>query len=354
MKIYANYLPQYYPTDFNNRNWGDGFTEWTNVALARPLFRGHVQPQIPGRLGFYDLRLARTQEEQSELALNHGISGFAYWHYWLGNNRLMLEKPAENMLVNNNIKIPFFFAWANHDWKGVFFGAKNECLIKQEYGGLKDIEDHVKYMSKFWEDSRYVKKLGRPFFHVYNPKGIQNCREYLDLYRKEACRLGWPDLWIIGEGVEVYEKHKFGLDAVVYSRHRAIEQGSSSSKFIRGLNLLRNRYFRGLKVYDYEKASKLFLKRQNVEENEYPSIVPNWDTTPRLGKKAVILHGSTPEKFAASCHEVFSAVAKKPLEDRVVYLKSWNEWAEGNYIEPCWRFQDTYLKELREVKKHYE
>ncbi|MDB4343886.1 glycoside hydrolase family 99-like domain-containing protein, partial [Schleiferiaceae bacterium] len=239
-------------------------------------------------------------------------------------------------------------------WKGVFFGAKKNVLLRQNYFGLPDIKNHVDYMQVFWKDDRYEKREGRPVFHIYNPKGIPQCRNYIEMYRNYAKMLGWPDLWVVGEGIDISQKERYSLDGVVYSRHRAVEYSGAANKALKALNLFKTRTLPGLKVYDYEYASRFFLKTDRVEMYEYPSLVPNWDTTPRLGKDAVVLHGSTPDKFGESCREIFSAVAKKPKKDRIVYLKSWNEWAEGNYIEPCWRFQDSYLKILKEIKNNYE
>ena len=141
-RLIAFYLPQFHPIPENDKWWGKGFTEWISVTTAKPLFRGHRQPLIPGELGYYDLRLPEVRNAQAQLAQEYGIEGFCYWHYWLGGRKRLLERPFEEVLRSGQPDFPFCLAWANHDWKGVFFGAKNRLLIKQEYPGKDDYIEH--------------------------------------------------------------------------------------------------------------------------------------------------------------------------------------------------------------------
>lgn len=335
LKIFAYYLPQFHPVEQNNKWWGDGFTEWTNVALSRPLFDDHYQPQIPGKLGFYDLRLQQTVIDQAKLAKDHGITAFCYWHYWLGDNTLLLNKPAENLIQYDEPDFPFFFGWANHSWKGVFFGAQERTLVEQKYGDRDDIKKHFQYLKNFFNDSRYYKIDGMPVMQIFDPKAIPNCRSHLQYLNQLSIENGFNGIYFIGENIDCDKREKYGLNSVTYSRHRAI----SGSK-----NSIRN----NLKVYDYEEASKFFIKNLPIPDEEYPSIVPNWDTTPRLKNNATILHNSTPEKFKNSCSQIFNAVKHKPRKHQIVFLKSWNEWAEGNYIEPDRKWGTSYLEALKE------
>ena len=347
LKIFSYYLPQYHPIEENNNWWGDGFTEWTNVSLSRPLFEDHYQPQIPGKLGFYDLRLHETVKDQAKLASDHGVTAFCYWHYWLGNNKILLNKHAENLIKHKDPDFPFFFAWANHSWKGVFFGAQKKALIEQTYGDKNEIKLHFEYLLQFFLDSRYYKIEGKPVMQIYDPKGIPDCENHLQYLSSLAKNNGFSGLYFIGENVEHENKDKYGLDAVTYSRHRAIEYKGVNNSLIRKFRKLKNILQKDLKVYDYKEASKYFLKRFPMPDEEYPSIVPNWDTTPRLKDKATILHNSTPELFQESCDEIFKAIKNKPKNHQIVFLKSWNEWAEGNYIEPDRKWGTKYLEALR-------
>ena len=171
IQLLAYYLPQYHPIPENDEWWCQGFTEWTNVTKARPLFKGHNQPILPGELGFYDLRLTEIQQKQSELALEHGINGFIYYQYWFDNNKLLLEKPAENMLYNKSIEIPFCFCWANETWTGIWHGMDNpKILIEQKYNGEEGYKLYFKYLLPFFKDNRYIKIDNKPMFHIYKIK----------------------------------------------------------------------------------------------------------------------------------------------------------------------------------------
>src|SRR5262249_41646184 len=155
MRVIAFYLPQFHPIPENDAWWGPGFTEWTNVSLARPLFRGHYQPRVPGELGFYDLRMPETRAAQAALARAHGIEAFCYWHYWFAGKQL-LERPFEEVLASHEPDFPFCLAWANESWTGIWHGAPHRMLVQQTYPGLADHEAHFRVWLRAFEDARYV------------------------------------------------------------------------------------------------------------------------------------------------------------------------------------------------------
>ncbi len=348
IKIFAYYLPQYHPIKENNRWWGEGFTEWVSVAKAKPLFKGHKQPIIPGELGFYDLRLSETREHQANLAKDHCVTAFCYWHYWFEGRRL-LERPFEEVLKSKKPNFPFFLGWANHSWKGVFFGSKGKTLVKQTYGGEKDFNSHFEFLIKAFKDPRYYKINNKPVLLIYDPRNIPDCKKWMKHWKTLALKEGFDGIHLIGENLDLEKKDEYGLDAVTYSRHRFIENGPSKNRYIRWF--YRN-FFKipfKLKVYSYKDAMKYFLKNKITPLNEYPSIVPNWDTTARLKNKAVVLQGSTPELFANHVADVLNSIKHKPEDDQIVFLKSWNEWAEGNYIEPDIENGRKYLEVLRDA-----
>ena len=167
IRILAFYLPQYHPIPENDKWYGKGFTEWTNVGKAKPLFRGHYQPQIPADLGYYDLRVPETREAQAELARQYGVEGFCYWHYWFGNGRRLLERPFNEVLSSGKPDFPFCLAWANHSWHGIYNGLKTkEPVIAQTYNGIEDYKQHFYTVLSAFKDKRYITVDDKPLFLV--------------------------------------------------------------------------------------------------------------------------------------------------------------------------------------------
>ena len=227
-------------------------------------------------------------------------------------------------------------------------------LVNQEYGGIDDFNNHFNFLVEAFSDDRYVKINGKPLLHIYDPKGIPECRKYMDYWRELSLKHGFKGLHIVGENINIEEKELYGVDATTRSYHREIQNGNFQNKYLRWLNRNILRIPGSLKVYDYKDAMKYFVRKNPMPLNEYPCIVPNWDTTARLGKDAVILKGSTPKLFEIHLNEVFDSIKDKPSDDKIVYLKSWNEWAEGNYIEPDRKFGREYLETLKKVLKNLD
>jgi hypothetical protein len=347
-RLIANYLPQYHPIPENDLWWGKGFTEWTNVTKAKPLFRGHHQPNLPADLGFYDLRVPETRASQAELAKEHGIEGFCYWHYWLGSGRRLLEMPFEEVLTSGEPNFPFCLGWANHSWTGVWFGAPDKTLVEQTYPGFEDHEEHFSYLLRAFSDDRYINVDGKPLFSIFRPREIPNVKEVVEFWRKLAQKAGLKGLHLVAEGLNPKQAIELGFDACSYSHHRLVAQLLPKNKLLKNVVNNYREVFKQPAVYTYHEAMPYFLKEGKAALNEYPSIVPNWDSTPRCQERGVVLHNSTPELFRQHLREAFEKVADKPFENRIIFAKSWNEWAEGNYLEPDQRFGKAYLEVIRE------
>lgn len=343
-KLIAYYLPQFYPFPENDKWWGPGFTEWHIVAAARQLFRGHEQPRLPGELGFYDLRLEETRIAQAKLAKTYGIYGFCYWHYWMGDGLTLMNRPIFEVLNTKKPDFPFCLGWANHSWIAKFYGRKNDMLAEQKYPGKQDNEKHFYYNLPFFLDQRYIKVNDQPVYVIYKPKEIPNCKAFVEQFKNLAQKNGLKGLFVIGESVNLDEKEKYGLDAVTYTRHRVIESANKSNfllnKIIRGYNL----YLRSLTVFEYKEAMKYFLKHPIYDELEYPTIITGWDTTPRLGRNATILKNYSPKIFQKHVNEVLNSVKLKKHENNIIFVKSWNEWGEGNYLEPDQKYGRQFLQ----------
>lgn len=349
-RVIAFYLPQFYPTPENDEWWEPGFTEWTNVARAKPLFKGHYQPRIPRDLGFYDLRVPETREKQAQLAREAGIEGFCYWHYWFGNGERLLHEVWDNVIRSGKPDFPICLGWANHSWYSkTWDNSGNDILLKeQKYPGNKDYENHFYFALNAFKDDRYIKIDGRPLFFVYDAVSIPE--DFIKLWNSLALNNGLTKgICFVGriKNEKEYEKVKSkGFSYVTIERFRDIN--IKCSKFKRRIhsvfNLILNR---PINTYLYKNAMKYFL---NVDfdgrDDVIPMIIPNWDHSPRSDYRAFIIHGSTPELFSEHVEQVLQVEYQKPTKDRIVFLKSWNEWGEGNYMEPDEKWGKGYISSL--------
>jgi lipopolysaccharide biosynthesis protein len=354
----AFYLPQFHPIAENDAWWGKGFTEWTNVTRARPLFRGHDQPRLPADLGYYDLRCPETRLAQAEMAQAHGIEGFCYWHYWFAGDRL-LERPFNDVLESGEPRFPFCLAWANDSWSGVWHGAPGRILKEQTYPGMEDHRRHFSFLLKAFSDSRYICVDGKPLFVIYRPQRIPDARRVTDYWRDLARDAGLKGLFLVAVVEENVPSNPAdsGFDAVTTSNHARIVVVGPRAPWKRRLRFrvttrpevqaLYARMGRPSRVHWYREAMELFLSKSRLPFDHFPCVIPGWDNTPRCGAQGLVLRGSTPELFQQHTREAFETVAHLPPERRIVFVKSWNEWAEGNYMEPDRRFGDAYLRAFR-------
>jgi len=352
-KIIAFYLPQFHPIEENNLWWGPGFTEWHNVAKARPLFRGHVQPRLPGELGFYDLRLSQTRFHQALLAQQYGVHGFCYWHYWFGGKRL-LETPIEQVLATNDPDFPFCVAWANESWTGVWHGSPHQTLIEQTYPS-DDAERHYAVLRRFFHDRRYIKHDGMPLLYLYRPRDISP--QYLQSLRELAASDGFSGLYVAGQwgpnpSARFDSTQELGLDAAVISNIT----GRDSLARCQWLHAAVEKCFAkiggpiGPRRISYSSAIEPMLPDlRRFIFPAYNTVISNWDNTPRSGRRGLVLTGATPELFSRALKLAFSNLASRPTEYATgdfVFLKSWNEWAEGNFVEPDQLNGRSYLEAI--------
>ena len=349
-RIIAFYLPQFHPIKENDAWWGKGFTEWTNVAKARPLFPGHVQPRLPGDLGFYDLRLPETRDAQAALALENGVEGFCYWHYWFGGRRL-LERPFNEVLASGSPSLPFCLGWANETWSGIWHGSPNKILIEQTYPGEDDDRRHFEYLLTAFQDQRYIRVNGKPLLVIYKPLKVLNPQTRFEFFRNLAVKAGLPGLYIVGVNMGDFDDpSSLGLDGAIMSTLGQV----SPSPMLRRLQRLywgirRRMPAASLRVIDYETGVRdLIPNLRSFNFDAFPCVVPNWDNTPRSGERGLVLTGSTPEKFRPHLRKAIDSVQHNESDKKIVFLKSWNEWAEGNFVEPDTIYGHGYLKVIRE------
>lgn len=351
-RILAFYLPQFHPIPENDKWYGKGFTEWTNVGKAKPLFRGHYQPQVPADLGYYDLRVPETREAQAAMAKEYGVHAFCYWHYWFGDGKRLLERPFNEVLQSGKPDFPFCLAWANHSWKGIYNGVKTkESLIEQTYGGRTDYEHHFYALLPAFKDERYVKVDGKPFFLIFSPLEIPDTKEFIDYWQELAHQNGLKGIHFVAHTYRPDDIDKLlalGYDAVNVVRLFEYQRVGLSF-FRKAINKINREVFKHGFWCQYKDAMKYFSGKEDIREDVYPTIVPNWDHSPRTGRFGAIMKGSTPKLFQKHVEQVLQSVSKKTEEHQIVILKSWNEWAEGNYLEPDLKFGKGYLVALNQA-----
>ncbi len=351
-QVIAFYLPQFHPIAENDAWWGNGFTEWTNVARARPLFRGHVQPRFPTELGFCDLRVPDTRAAQAELAESHGISAFCYYHYWFGGRRL-LERPFDEVLRSGEPRFPFMLCWANENWTRRWDGLDSEILMGQTYSP-EDDRAHMRWLARAFADPRYVRIAGKPVFLVYRTEQLPDPRRTSDTWREEAHRLGIGEISLGRiENFGNVDPRDLGFDfAVEFApRWTALPRrsfGSPGGALLRRARVRRDGYVSNA-VYSY---ADFCSTMQSWKTGDYPLFrcaCPGWDNSPRRQTNAVILHGTDPEIFRRWVQRL---IATRPTFDDVrapVFINSWNEWGEGAQLEPCSVYGRQFLDAVKQA-----
>lgn len=361
IEVIAFYLPQYHPIPENEEWYGPGFTEWTNVGKAKPLFRGHYQPIVPADLGYYDLRLSEVRVAQAKLAKEAGISAFCYYHYWFGHGKQLLEMPLQEVVKSATPDMSFCMCWANHTWYKKTWSSEHnildmQAIMQQEYPGKEDWEMHFYTLLDTFKDTRYYKIDGRLVFVLYHAADIPNVEQYMQCWQNLAKLEGLSGFYFMSYIDDIADVnnpvHDLCDQKVVCCKNNITSIGETHflrkwyrfSKMVLSLGL-----HIPLGVYDYDKIRPKLLDVCFKDENVAPVLIPNWDNTARHGFGAMVLHNATPENFYKHCNDIFSIIANK--KNKVVFLKSWNEWGEGNYMEPCLKFGHGYIEALNQALK---
>lgn len=353
-RIIALYLPQYHPFAENDEWWGKGFTEWTNVARARRLFPGHDQPHIPADLGFYDLRVPEVKEEQAKLAREAGIEGFCYYEYWFGEGKQLMEQPFEDTVNSGKPDFPFCLAWANHSWYKKLWDpkqpGKDKLLIEQKYPGENDYEAHFYKLLPAFRDKRYIRINGKLFYIIYDGLGFKDVANFMKIWRKLAKENCLGDFYFVASDFNSEHREELlakGFDATHNVDHLNIYH--KASVFKKAVLTIGRKYLHIPMVYKYRDAIKYMLHPDCRERNVIPVIIPNWDHTPRSGARGLVMTGAKPEYFKQLVKAAINMVKDKPREEQIIILKSWNEWGEGNYMEPDLKYGHGYINAMAEA-----
>lgn len=348
VRTIAFYLPQFYPTPENDQWWEPGFTEWTNVAKAKPLFRGHYQPRIPRDLSFYDLRVSETREKQAQLASEAGIEGFCYWHYWF-SGRQLLDLVFKEVVESGKPNFPFCLCWANHSWYQKTWDPEKEdkLLIEQTYPGKQDYIDHFNALLPAFKDERYMKVDGRLIFGIFNSHSIPSFPLLKETWNELAREHGLKGFFFFGliqQNTRAERAKEIGYDALVYENMSNVYD-NAVPLWVKKIKFFFHKPFT-VSYRTYVNKTISYFK----ENQEYiPCILPNFDHSPRSSYRGRILRDDSPKEWGRLCQSVTSIIKDKQLP--LLFIKAWNEWGEGNYLEPDIRFGRSYIDECSKYFK---
>ena len=349
LQLIAFYLPQYHPIPENDTAWGKGFTEWRNVVQTQPRFRGHYQPHLAGELGYYDLRVPETRARQAELAQQYGINAFCYYHYWF-EGKQVLEKPFAQVLASGEPNFPFCLCWANESWTRAWDGRSSTTLLEQTYSEQDDLA-HIRWFANAFADTRYLRADGKPLLLIYRARKMPNVARTLETWRHECLQLGIGELFI-ARVESFFDEHTnpraLGFDAAVEFAPDwlLLKQSMRRTRVWRWAARARlaERAYQTNRVYEYSKLAEFARAKPEPDYVRFPCVTPMWDNSARRQNDAVILRGSTPALYEQWLRAVIAKTRARPAAQQIVFINAWNEWAEGNHLEPDARFGRAYLE----------
>lgn len=359
MRIFAFYLPQFHEIKENNEWWGNGFTEWTNVKKTKALFKDHNQPRIPLNKNYYDLTKVDSLEWQASLLKEFHVDGLCFYHYWF-NGKLLLEKPAELLLKNPQINLPFFFSWANEPWTRNWDGESKKVLMPQEYGNEAEWKQHFEYLLPFFKDERYIKHEGHPVFVLYRSASFPQCSKWIEYWRQLAKQHSLDDIHFINSLTAFPDDQRdlnfnaqlnfepfCGLKTTYVKLHGLAKIKNSAKKNLKKIkNLFSNPNLNTIKTYDYDQVWQIILNK-NYSKTNYPGAFVDWDNTPRRQKNGTVFLHTTPDKFKTYLSALYTKA--KSQQTPYIFINAWNEWAEGTYLEPDNHNGYKYLEAIKDI-----
>ncbi|MBM4231193.1 MAG: hypothetical protein FJ184_10660 [Gammaproteobacteria bacterium] len=338
-RVIAYYLPQYHVIPENDMYWGGGFTEWRNVSRALPLFRGHYQPRHPADLGFYDLRNPEIMHRQAVMARNYGLGGWALYYYWFDARRI-LDMPIEYLYRNRDIDMSYCVFWANENWTRSWDGMENEVLLAQRHSPSDDIA-FISHVSRYFEDSRYIRRGGKPVLMMYRPQLLPDAVATTDRWREWCLKRGFGDLYLIAtDAYSLGRPSRFGFDAAAeFPPHRGVACDPEAMRAASTSHCFGPR--RGIQCIDYSSAVDAWTRQAPQGSDKlFKCVFPMWDNSPRrITSIPTVFHGGNPSLYKSWLSYCLTQAAS----DDFVFINAWNEWAEGAYLEPDLRHGYAYL-----------
>lgn len=375
MKLIAFYLPQFHEIPENNEWWGKGFTEWTNIKAAKPLFEGHQQPIVPLNNNYYNLLDNNTIRWQIDLAKKYGIYGFCFYHYWF-DGHMLLQKPMENMRRDKSLNIPYCICWANENWTNAWKADGDiKTLIQQTYGEKDEWKRHFDYLLPFFKDKNYILEDNQPLFVIYRPEIIPCLNEMLDYWDTLAKENGFNGMVFAYQQQSYHilngrdeSRFKYNIEyQPSYARYdvRNNQTDKIAQLAFRGRMAIRKIVYKvdekagtnytarltrnTLHLEDYDELCEQIINRKPDSEKAIPGMFVGWDNTPRRGKMGTVCLGSTPAKFEKYLRLQISNAEDNYHKD-MMFIFAWNEWAEGGYLEPDDKNQYGYLEAIKKAQ----
>ncbi|MBO5032042.1 MAG: glycoside hydrolase family 99-like domain-containing protein [Lachnospiraceae bacterium] len=354
-KIIAFYLPQYHRIPENDKWWGEGFTDWDAVRKADKIFPNHNQPRVPIDRNYYNLLDEKTLKWQSELMNQYGIDGMCFYHYCFKENKLLLERPAELLLNNKEIQMPFCFCWANESWINSWSNIQNsnvwsykfertrsnsdsKFLAEQSYGDRCQWEAHFHYLRSFFCDKRYICIENKPVFLIYKPALIPCLEEMKECWNKLAQEIGFDGIYLIGANCG--DEYKTVLNANYY--HEPLHTKNLISTYPANPKLPC--------IIDYDDIWNGILGHSASDGKTFWGGFVSYDDTPRHELRGTVVINDTPEKFKQYLAKL---LAKNIVyQNELTFINAWNEWGEGMYLEPDEKNRYQYLEAVKFAKEH--
>ena len=355
MKIITFYLPQFHAFPENDNFWGKGFTEWTNVKKARPLYKGHYEPREPLNDNYYDLTDPNTFKWQVDLAKKYGVYGFCFYHYWF-SGKILMKKPMEMFLSDKSLNIHYCICWANETWSRRWNGKERDVLIKQEHGDKNEWIEHFNYLLPFFKDERYIKEDGCPLFVLYKPEIFPDYLKMFEIWNVLAEENGFNGMKFaiqsaIWNNDDHYDHSQVDYRIMFEPGYTDLKSGHSISYNLKKEMIKIFRLFNGLyhlHPLSYKEYCKDIVKRDVVDSRYIPGMFVNWDNTPRRNERGATTLGNSPELFQNTMSKLIKKTRNEYKKD-MIFINAWNEWAEGCYLEPDKKYGYRYLEALKKA-----
>lgn len=355
-RVIAIHLPQFHPFKENDQWWGMGFTEWTNVTKAKPRYEGHYEPHLPSDTGFYDLRLPEARELQADLAKQYGIYGFCYYHYWFNGKQLM-DRPVNEILSMGKPDFPFMLCWANENWARNWDGGFTDVLMKQEYSHEDDIS-HIRWLCKYvFPDKRYIRVDNKPVFIVYRVALFPDFEETVRTWRQIAQDEFQMELYLIETmfpGDPSHTSITRGVDAAMDFQPLGVMTSGLPLQPIKSLNPLEPKEQQPT-VYNYSDYVD-YCRAMDLPDRCYPCVSPGFDNSPRRIERTFLSFTEcSPENYGRWLFDCLCrSTSLQGDAENFVFINAWNEWAEGNHIEPDQKWGRQYLEATKEYIEKYK